>query len=235
MLKKSFITGLVIWLPIALTATVMMIVVNFLTKPFVGMASQILSNYEFWKNGFLFLNGDQLLLYGSQGMILLMLMLFTVAVGVLARWLFLHSLINMGTRILDYIPFVNTVYRISRDVISTLLQTQTDAFRKPVIVPFPNPNIYSLGLITRSSPDRFSEAVKDELISVFVPTTPNPTSGFLLMMKEEDVTQLDMPIEDAIKFIISCGVIHPEPNVSLKEAAQSQIRKVLNKEESDES
>jgi uncharacterized membrane protein len=105
---------------------------------------------------------------------------------------------------------VNSVYRTSQDVISTLFEAKSKAFRQAVVVPFPNPTTLSLGFITREAPIACSGAVNDELVSVFVPTTPNPTSGFLLMARPKDITHIDMPVEDAVRYVISVGMILPD-------------------------
>ena len=214
--KKSFITGLVIWLPLALTLALMLFIVNFLTGPFVGVAESALKTAGIMPKGLFFLTQEQLIRYGSQLLILGILFFFTTAVGFLARWFFFHSLIGIGNKILHAIPFVNSVYKTSQDVISTLFQSKSDAFKQVVVVPFPNPTTLSLGLVTREAPPVCSEAVNEQLISVFVPTTPNPTSGYLLMLKQKDIIYLDMPVEDAVKFIISVGVIHPEQKGAVK-------------------
>ncbi len=193
-----------------MTAMLVVFIVNLMTNPFIGVAESVLRRFEFLSNGFLLLSQEQLLRYGSQAMILLLLFLFTIGLGFFARWFFFHSLINLGNAILHRIPFVNKLYKTSQDVIQTVFQSQSDAFKQVVVVPFPNPTTLSLGLVTREAPPSCSAAVNEKLISVFVPTTPNPTSGYLLMLKQKDIIYLDMPIEDAIKFIISVGVIHPE-------------------------
>jgi uncharacterized membrane protein len=107
------------------------------------------------------------------------------------------------------IPFVRTIYRTCQDVIKTIFTSKTNSFKQVVLVKFPNPNTYSLGFLTGDQMPGFQDCVHGSGITVFIPTTPNPTSGFLMMYKREDVLYLDMKVEDAFKFIISCGVITP--------------------------
>ncbi len=97
-----------------------------------------------------------------------------------------------------------------QDIIRTLFAKDKSAFQQVVMIPFPSPGIYVLGFATQEAPATCSEKVGKELISVLIPTTPNPTSGFLLMFPKEDLIYVDMKPEEAIKFIISCGVIVPE-------------------------
>ncbi len=209
-MKKHFITGLVILLPLAVTIAVLIFLINFLTQPFVGAVSSILEEFHIINRGFLFLSPEQLIQYGSKLLILIFLFLITVGLGILTRWFVLHALFQLGDKIIHKIPIVNTVYKTTQDIIKTLFVSDKDTFKQVVMVPFPHPGIYVIGLISRESPKTCSDAVNAELISVLVPTTPNPTTGFLMMFKKEDLIFLDIKPEDAIKYIVSCGVIVPQ-------------------------
>ena len=111
--------------------------------------------------------------------------------------------------ILHKIPLVSKVYKTSQEVIKTIFMSNTNSFKQVVMVSFPLNGAYCIGMISNSAPKQCSDAAGDEMVSVFVPTTPNPTSGYLLMYRKKDVVYLDMKVEDAVKFIISCGVIQP--------------------------
>lgn len=209
-MKKYFITGLVLLLPLAVTIAVIAFLVNFLTKPFIGIVSSILSHFPFLQKGFLFLNHEQLVRYTSQILILIMLFLVTVLLGIFTRWFFVNALLKLGDKVLHRIPIVNTVYKTTQDIIKTLFVSDKNSFKQVVMVPFPRADVYVLGLVVRESPRTCSEAVGHPLISVLVPTTPNPTTGFLMMYRKEDLVYVDIKPEDAIKYIVSCGVILPE-------------------------
>lgn len=218
-MKKYFITGLVILLPLAVTTALVIFVVNFLTKPFIGFVSQFLSQTAIREIGFLFLTPEQVLLYGSKLIILIGLFVFTLLLGLIARWFFFKTLIKISDKILHKIPLVNKVYKTTQDIIQTLFASDKNSFKQVVMAPFPNAFTYCLGLVSRESPKTCTQAAHSDLISVFVPTTPNPTTGFLLMYKKEDLIFIDMKTEDAIKYIVSCGVIIPEKDqASLKES-----------------
>jgi len=220
-MKKHFITGLVILLPLAITIAVVIFLVNFLTEPFIGVVSSVLARFDIINHGFLFLTPEQLLRYGSQVIILILLFLITVVLGMVARWFFINTLFKIGDRILHRIPIVNTVYKTTQDIIKTLFVSDKNTFKQVVMVPFPRADVYVLGLIARESPTVCSQAVGEELISVFVPTTPNPTTGFLLMFKRSDLIIIDMKPEEAIKYIVSCGVIIPNGQPKVMSAAHS--------------
>lgn len=208
-MKKYFITGLVILLPLVVTIMVLIFLINFLTQPFIGLVSNLLNQFGPLKNGFLFLNSDQVIRHGSQIIILILLFLCTVGLGMVTRWFFIHTLFRIGDKILHRVPIVNTVYKTTQDIIKTLFVSDKNSFKQVVMVPFPYPGVYVLGLIARESPPTCSQAVGDDLISVLVPTTPNPTTGFLLMFKKSELVHVDIKPEDAIKYIVSCGVIIP--------------------------
>lgn len=217
-MKKHFITGLVILLPLVVTIAVAIFLVNFLTQPFIGIVSAILAKFNIINKGFLFLSPEQLLNYGSKLIILVLLFLFTVGLGMVTRWFLINALFRLGDRVLHRIPVVNTVYKTTQDIIRTLFVSDKNTFKQVVMVPFPRSDVFVLGLISRESPRMCSNAAKEELVSVLVPTTPNPTTGFLLMYKRSELIDIDMKPEDAIKYIVSCGVIIPEEKIISKDS-----------------
>ena len=214
-LKKNLITGLVILLPIAVTVAIIGFLIDFMTKPFIGFVTETLSHFEFMQHGFLFLRPEKIILYLSKVLIIGFLFLTTLGLGIFTRWFFINSLLSLGDAILQRIPIVNTVYKTSQDIIKTLFVTDKNSFQKVVMVPFPNSNTYVLGLLVRESPKACSETINHELISVLVPTTPNPTTGFLMMIRKEEILYVDIRPEDAIKYIVSCGVITPKDKTEI--------------------
>ncbi len=205
-MKKHFITGLVILLPLAITIAVVVFLVNVLTEPFVGIVSAIFTHLNIFPSA-----SPEVITNISKLMILVLLFLFTVGLGMVTRYFLVHAFFGLGDKILHRIPLINTVYKTTQDIIRTLFVSDKNAFKQVVMVPFPRPDVFVLGLIARESPAACSAAAGENLVSVFVPTTPNPTTGFLLMFKREELVDVDMKPEDAIKYIVSCGVIIPEP------------------------
>ncbi len=208
-MKKHFITGLVILLPLTVTVLVLGFLIRFLTQPFVGLVSNFLAQLDVVNKGLLFLSPEQLINYVSQLLILFTLFLVTVFLGMVTRWFFINALFRLGDKILHRIPIVNTVYKTTQEIIKTLFVSDKNTFKQVVLAPFPGPQSYMLGLISREAPPQCSKAMNEELISVLIPTTPNPTTGFLVMFPKKDLVYLDIKPEDAIKCIVSCGVIHP--------------------------
>lgn len=204
-MKRYFVTGLILLSPLALTFAILMFIFNLLTEPFAGIVAAIFNRYALFEGGFLFLNGHQLQTLVSQILILIFLFFLTVSLGAIARYFFFSTLVNVWDYTIHKIPVISSIYKASQDFIQTIFGGQGNSFKQVVIVPFPNRETQSLGFITR---DHIEGLVPGEKrVAVFVPTTPNPTSGFLMLYKPEDLTYLDMKVEEAFKGIISCGVI----------------------------
>lgn len=217
-MKKHLITGLIILLPLALTVLVVRFVFNLLTEPFAGFVTNGLNSLGLFQTGFLFLTAEETQQVASKIIILIFLFVLTLILGILARWYLIKAFLKFWDFILHRIPFVKNIYRVSQDVINTIFSNNSNSFKQVVMVPFPHQNSYSIGLISRDDlpPLRVNGP---PLISVFVPTTPNPTSGFLIAVEEKDVMYLDMKVEEAFKCIVSCGVIQsPIKFITKKEA-----------------
>lgn len=205
-MKKYFITGLVILLPLALTLAIISFIFNFLTAPFVGIVRHIFNYFGFVESGFLFFSAEQVQILLSKLLILLLLLLFTLSLGAIARWFFIHALIKLWDYVFHRIPFVSSIYKTCQEVINTIFTSKTKSFKQVVLVPFPSAEMQSIGLVTNEELKGLSSS-KEVYTAVFVPTTPNPTSGFLVFFKKSDLVYLDMSVENAFKYVISCGVI----------------------------
>ncbi|PIS02963.1 MAG: hypothetical protein COT85_02735 [Chlamydiae bacterium CG10_big_fil_rev_8_21_14_0_10_42_34] len=201
-MKKYFITGLVTLLPLAVTTWVVHFFMNFLTKPFIGFVYVLTNQIP--------IASPQLIRVISQICILITLVIFTWFLGFVARKFFFNHLIRFGDAILIKIPLVNKVYKTSKEIVSALFGAKEKSFKQVVLLPFPYQGSYCIGLITRDAPHTCSEAEKSELLSVFIPTTPNPSTGFLVMSNRSELINLDMSTEEAIKYVVSCAVIQPE-------------------------
>lgn len=223
-MKKYFLTGLVILLPVTLTVAIVIFIFNFLTVPFLGIVKAVFERYLLFEEGFLFLNADQVQTLFAQFLILGSLLLIVFGLGMIASWFFFNTFLKFAEQIVTQIPVVRTIYKTCHDVINRLFTSKAQAFKQVVLVPFPNPDSFSFGFITKEDLQNFKGLPDQETVAVFVPTTPNPTSGFLMMFKTSDLFYLDMRVEDAFKTIISCGVIYPDFKVISKDEAQQKFR-----------
>ncbi|MFZ0565223.1 MAG: DUF502 domain-containing protein [Chlamydiales bacterium] len=200
-MKKYFLTGLVILLPLAVTIAIVVFIINLLTLPFLDIIKQFLEA-EPWYPKY-----RALIHVLLQIVVLFALFFFTVLLGFLARAVVFKSLLSLYEYILHRIPIIKTVYKATQQVIKAIFGSTSRTFKQVVMVPFPTDGAYCIGLVSGPAPELCEKTITQPLVSVFVPTTPNPTSGYLMMYQKEKVIYLDMKIEDAFKYIISCGVI----------------------------
>jgi len=200
-IKNTFFTGLVILLPVALTVAILMFLFNFLTDPFRGAVQAVLSYYDVLDGS------DTMQSIVSKILVLLFLFGLTMLLGWVGRWFFFNSLVDAGNYVLNRIPFIRSIYKTSQDVINTLFGSSQQSFKKVVLVPFPDKSTRSIGFVTREDIGDPLPGQQKKWVSVFVPTAPNPTSGFLMLFPANDVEPLDMKVEEAFKYVISCGVI----------------------------
>jgi len=211
-MKKYFVTGLILLLPLAVTFAILRFLLIFFTKPFEGFASHLFLQWNLFPNGLFIFSQEEVIQYISRIFILIALIYFTILLGLVTRWFFMKSLLKFCDRVLLRIPIVNTLYKTAQDITKTLFSSDKNTFEQVVMLSFPRPGIYVLGLIATDSPDFCSKAADKNLISVLIPTAPNPTTGFLLMVPKEELIYPDMKAKDAIKYIVSCGVIIPKEN-----------------------
>lgn len=211
-MKKYFITGLIILLPLAITIAFVGIIVNFLTQPFMGLLS------EFFENVPLYTKYRGVMRFSLQIFLLFGLFFLTVLLGFLTRVVIFKSILSIYDRVLHRIPIIKTIYKAAQQVMTTIFGTQSTSFKQVVLVPFPNKDVYCIGLISGNAlPIDSANTSEDPMLTIFIPTTPNPTSGFLVMYKRSDIQFLDMKIEDAFKYIISCGVLCSPQNLATNE------------------
>lgn len=204
-MKKHFTTGLIILLPLALTFLFVMFIINLLTKPLLGVVQAILHRYHLLETPFL--GHPQVVLIISKFIILIFLFFTVLLVGIVGRWLFVRYVFRYGDALLHKLPLVNKVYKASQDVVHTILSPDTTTFKKVVLVPFPNSKGLSIGLVTKDDTSLNIGEKSHDLISVFVPGTPNPTMGFMLLYRKEQLTYTDLTVDQALKCVVSCGVI----------------------------
>jgi uncharacterized membrane protein len=207
-MKKYFLTGLVTLLPLAVTIWIVHFVVEFLTRPFVGIMNSLANLLPIRSMGFI--SKQQFIHVISPILVLIFLFLGMLFIGFVARKFFFGHMLRWGDALLYKIPLVNKVYKTSKEIVKALFGSKTGSFKQVVMLPFPYHGCYCIGLIARDAPLTCSSAGHDQLVSVFVPTTPNPTTGFLVMSHKSELVYLDMKSEEAIKYIVSCAVIQPE-------------------------
>ena len=208
-LRNSFLTGVVVIAPVGLTVWLIWSVIGWVdgvVLPFVPSRYQP----ENILNTFLGLD-IQLQL---RGLGVVFFLIFTTFVGWLAKGLLGRSLIRSAERFVNRMPVVRSIYSGVKQIAETVFSQADRSFEKACIVQYPRKGIWAVGFISTPAKGEIRARVNDaqNLLSVFVPTTPNPTSGFLLFFPAEDVIELDMSREDAAKLVISAGLVYPNQN-----------------------
>jgi uncharacterized membrane protein len=208
MMKKYFLTGLILFLPVALTLWIIIFLFDFFTKPFVPIVTKLL---EGLKPYFPFVEQEGLDQFLIKVCALVLLCIFIFLLGVFARWFLVRNLVRLLQAILSRIPILNAVFKISRDVFSALFAPDgKKMFRRPVMVPFAGHLNQCLGFEVGEAPPECEKRINGKLVSVFAPTAPHPISGFLFLVPEKDIFHLNLSNEEAVKYLVSCGLIVPE-------------------------
>ena len=136
--------------------------------------------------------------------IALITLIGAVAAGFLGRWV-----IRLGEAVLNRMPVVRSIYGATKQILETVISTQSDAFREVVLVEYPRRGLWVIGFVTGSTKGETARRLNGNNVNVFIPTTPNPTSGFLLFCPKKDLIYMDMSVESAVKLVVSGGIITP--------------------------
>lgn len=208
-MKKYFTGGLALLLPLLLTFMILNFLISFITQPFLNITQNFFEKFVVFDQSFLAYHQETILLVFCKIIILVFLAALTILVGVFGKLFLIDIIFRFGDYLFHKVPLINKIYRACKDVVHSLFSSTSNKFTQVVFVPFPSPHNLSIGLVA-------SQAVKvmhhdSELFSsVFVPGTPNPSVGFMLMFRKDQLIYVDMKVEEAMKFIISCGVVMPE-------------------------
>lgn len=191
-IKNYLLTGLLVWLPIGITVWIINVLLHFIDQIIPQkLTSQII--------GFHF-----------PGFGLIILLLIFVITGIIAKNFLGQSLINFSNKIILNIPIVKTIYKGIKQVSDTLLATNSTAFRKALLVKFPHQDTWTIAFITGTpNANIITTDVNNEYINVYIPTTPNPTSGYFIICKKSDTKELDLTVDQALRYVISMGSVNP--------------------------
>jgi uncharacterized membrane protein len=208
-MKKYFITGLLIWIPLAITGMVLAWIVGTLDQVILWMPQQLQPLAVFGFN-----------IPGLGVIVTLLIILLTGLVGanVLGQ-----RLVRYWEAVLSRIPVVKSIYYSVKQVSDTLFSSNGQAFRKALLIQYPREGSWTIAFLTGKPGGAAADHLHGDYVSTYVPTTPNPTSGFFLMMRRADVIELDMSVDEALKYIISMGVVAPPaPRATPKPALLNQ-------------
>ena len=192
-LRNYLITGLIILLPLVVTIYIVTTIFNAV-------------------DGFLRPLIELVIGRSVYGLGFFLTILVILGIGIIGTNVLGKRLISFGERLLTRIPLVKNIYLTVQQIINALFLKNKTAFRKVVVVEYPRRGIYQVGFLTSEGRGEVQENTEDPVVNVFIPTTPNPTSGMLILVPRSEITYLDMTVEEGLKFIISGGTVTPEKN-----------------------
>ena len=196
-LRGYFIAGILVTAPITITIWLTISIINFIDKSVKNLI--LPDNYY----------GD-LAWFSVPGLGIIIAILFLLMVGMFTTNIMGRFFVRIGESILDHLPVVRSLYSATKQIFETVFANKSEAFREVVLVEYPRKDMWVIGFLTGRTKGEVQDRTSDDVVNIFVPTTPNPTSGFLLFTPEKDIIRLNMTIEEGIKLVVSAGIVTPE-------------------------
>jgi uncharacterized membrane protein len=206
-LRRWFIAGLLVWIPLGITLWVLSLLVDLMDKSLLLLP--------------VYMRSDALFGFHVPGLGIILTVAIVLFTGALAANFFGRRLLAIGDAMLSHIPIVRSIYGGVKQISDTLFSPEGKAFRSTVLVRYPHAGAWTVALVTGTPRHELAAILGADEVAVFVPTTPNITAGFFLVVKREDTIPLDMTVDDALKYIISMGVAEPLPRPHRPESNDS--------------
>ncbi|MFO7953988.1 DUF502 domain-containing protein [Thioalkalivibrio sp.] len=194
-LRRYLIAGLLVWLPLIVTGFVIKLLVDLLDFTILLLPPA-------WRP-------EAILGFSIPGAGIVLAVVVVFVTGVVVANIVGRKLVSVGESIVRRIPLVSSIYGAVKQVTETVLSDGGQAFRKVMLIEYPRRGLWSVGFMTGVAAGEVQDRTEHDVVTVFVPTTPNPTSGFVLMVPREEAIELDMTVEDGLKFVMSMGVVTP--------------------------
>ena len=195
-LRRYLIAGLLVWLPIVVTVLILKFLIDVVDRTLLLLPAM--------------LQPEALIGFRIPGLGFLLSGVVLLVTGIVVTNLLGSSMVKVWESLLARIPVVRAIYSASKQLTETLFSGSGKSFRKVVMVRYPHPGTWTLAFLTGDGMAEANRKTGRDLVNIFVPTTPNPTSGFFLMVPREDMLELDMPVDVGIKLILSAGAVSPE-------------------------
>lgn len=209
-LQNLFIAGLLVLLPISITVFILTFIFkkldNLLSPAFVKLL--ILSGLPLQE-------GQSIPGLGFVATIIIIIFTGLITKNILGKKLF-----GLGEILVEKIPVARSIYSGAKQIIDTVSKSQLDAFNKVIMVEYPRRGLFSIGFVTCESKGEIQENIEEDVVNVFIPTTPNPTSGLLIFVPKKDVIPLSMSVEEGIKLVVSGGIVTPIKNDKSQQAKE---------------
>lgn len=206
-LRRYFVAGLLVWIPLGITLWVLALLVDLMDQSLLLLPAQFRS--------------DALFGFHVPGLGIILTVAIVLATGALAANFFGRKLLALGDQILGRVPVVRSIYGGVKQISDTLFSPEGKAFRRAVLVRYPHPGAWTVALVTGTPEHEVADILGRDQISVFVPTTPNITAGFFLVVPRAETIELDMNVDAALKYIISMGVAEPPHRLDRPERNRS--------------
>ena len=203
-LRGYFLAGILVTAPLGVTALLAWWIITFIDERITPLIPE---QY----------NPETYLPFSLPGLGLIVLIIFLTLVGALTAGFMGRWIVHTGERVLNRMPVIRSVYSAVKQIFETVLAQQSNAFREAVLVEYPRRGIWAIAFITGTTKGEVQHLTEEITVNIFLPTTPNPTSGFLLFVPSEDVIPLDMSVEEAVKMVISGGIVTPPDRRPLAE------------------
>lgn len=200
-LRNYFLAGILITAPVGLTVYIAWLFINWVDQTVLPLVPP-----EY--------NPENYLPFSIPGIGLIIVLIVLTLTGAVTAGLFGRLTRQLMEGILNRLPIIRSIYSAIKQIVETVLANQSAAFRDCVLVEFPRAGAWTLGFVTGTTPPEVATAIGGDALTIFVPTTPNPTSGYLIFVPRQDVKYLDMSVEDGIKLVVSGGIVAPGKAVS---------------------
>lgn len=195
--KSYIIAGLLVWLPIWIT----LLVIRFIVELLDGTLSMLPKAYQ----------PEQLFGFNVPGLGLVLSIAIVLVTGMLVTNFLGRKLVELWDGVVGRIPLVRSVYKATKQVATTLFAKDGQSFRKVFLIEYPRKGIWSIAFQSGGASEEVQTLVGEDILTLFIPTTPNPTSGFLMMVPKKDAVELQMSVDQALRLVISLGVVQPPP------------------------
>lgn len=195
-LRNYLLTGIVVTAPVGITLYLAYLIIDYIDSKVVPLLP---AEY----------NPSTYLPFAVPGIGLLLMLIVFIIIGFLAAGIVGRAMMGMGERVVARMPVVRSIYGALKQIFEAVLAQSSQSFREVVLVEYPRRGIWALGFITGTTKGEVQNSTEDDVVNVFLPTTPNPTSGFLLFVPRRDLVKMHMTVEDGIKMVISAGIVTP--------------------------
>lgn len=195
-LQKYLIAGLLVWLPVVVTVLLFRFLITLMDQTLILLPSQI--------------RPEAVIGFKLPGLGLILTLLVLIVTGIFAANFVGKSMVNFGEKIFKKIPIVRSVYSAAKNFADIVFSDTGQSFKKVLLIQYPRKGVYSLAFQTSTNLGEVQKKTGSDVVCTFVPTTPNPTSGFIIIIPKEDVIEMDMEVDEAFKMIVSLGVVVPE-------------------------